>query len=69
MNTVEVEQAQTVVNEEQQQYVDATTFEAKPSLWSRIKNSKLVRAVSYVFKIRVKLELPNALPEGRGEQA
>ena len=69
VDTVEVEQAQTVVNEEQQQYVDATTFEAKPSLWSRIKNSKLVRAVSYVFKIRVKLELPNALPEGRGEQA
>lgn len=69
VDTVEVEQTQTVVNEEQQQYVDATTFEAKPSLWSRIKNSKLVRAVSYVFKIRVKLELPNALPEGRGEQA
>ena len=34
-----------------------------------IKNSKLVKAVSYVFKIRVriKIELPNALPEGRGE--
>ena len=52
---------------EQQQYVQQTTFEAKPSLWQRIKNSKVVRAVSYVFKIRVKLELPNALPEGRGE--
>ena len=48
-------------------YNEQTTFEAKPSLWQRIKNSKLVRAVSYVLKIRVRLELPNALPEGRGE--
>ncbi len=52
---------------EQQQYMNQTTFEARPSLWQRVKNSKLVRAVSYVFKIRVRLELPNALPEGRGE--
>lgn len=51
---------------EQQQYIEQTTFEVKPSLWQRIKQSKVVRAMSYLFKIRIKLELPNALPEGRG---
>ena len=50
-------------------YQEAVSFDKKPSLWEKFKNSKLVRAVSYVFKIRVriKIELPNALPEGRGE--
>lgn len=51
---------------EQQQYIADTTFEVKPSLWQRIKQSKIVRTMSYIFKIRVKLELPDALPEGRG---
>ena len=50
-----------------QEYIDDVTFEAKPSLWERVKNTKLVRAISYVMKIRVRVELPNALPEGRGE--
>lgn len=54
------------VTNEQQQYIADTTFEVKPSLWQRIKQSKIVRTMSYIFKIRVKLELPNALPEGRG---
>lgn len=54
-----------VVNE-QQQYIADTTFEVKPSLWQRIKQSRIVRTMSYVFKIRIKLELPEALPEGRG---
>jgi hypothetical protein len=48
-------------------YTQETTFEAKPSLWQRIKGSKIARAFGYVFKVRIKLELPNALPEGRGE--
>ena len=53
---------------EQQAYQEATTFEAKPSLWQRIKNSKIVRAATYVFRIKIRIELPsNALPEGRGE--
>ena len=59
----------TVQNEqtvEQQQYAQETTFEAKPTLWQRIKNSKVVRAIKYVMKIRVVLQYP-ALPEGRGE--
>ncbi len=54
------------VAKEQQEYVQNTTFEVKPSLWQRIKQSKIVRTMSYIFKIKVKLELPNALPEGRG---
>lgn len=50
-------------------YQESVLFDKKPSLWQKFKNSKLAKAVSYVFKIRVriKIELPNALPEGRGE--
>lgn len=48
----------------EQQYIQETTFERKPSLWQRIKNSKIVRAIKYVMKIRVVLDYP-ALPEGR----
>jgi len=58
-------------SEEQEllKYQEAVLLDKKPSLWQKFKNSKLARAVSYVFKIRVriKIELPNALPEGRGE--
>lgn len=54
--------------DELEQYNDQTTFEVKPSLWKRFKNSKIVRAATYVFRIRIRIELPsNALPEGRGE--
>ena len=66
-----VEQVQETVVEEpqeqvqaQQQYIEETTFETKPSLWERIKNSKVVRAIKYVMKIKVVLQVP-ALPEGR----
>ena len=64
-----VEEENVVVEEainEQQQYIADTTFEVKPSLWQRIKQSRIVRTMSYIFKIRIKLELPDALPEGRG---
>ena len=65
--TEEVQVAQQeVVQQVQEQYVQETTFEKKPSLWQRIKNSKVVRAIKYVMKIRVVLQYP-ALPEGRGE--
>ena len=67
----EPEQVQaTVQNEqtvEQQQYAQETTFEAKPTLWQRIKNSKVVRAIRYITKIRIVIQYPEALPEGRGE--
>ncbi len=51
-----------------QEYEESVTFNKKPSLWQRIKNSKLGRAISYVCKIRIRIELPDALPEGRGEE-
>ena len=47
-------------------YMQQTRFDVKPSLWQKIKNSRLVRTISYIMKIRVVLELP-ALPEGRGD--
>ena len=67
---VEEEIVENVVEEvvaEQQAYVEQTTFEAKPSLWQRFKSSKIARAVTCLFKVRIRLEIPNALPEGRGE--
>ncbi len=56
-----------VEEQELQEYQESITFEKKPSLWQRIKNSKLGRAISYVCRIRIRIELPDALPEGRGE--
>ncbi len=53
--------------QEIEEYQESITFDKKPSLWQRFKNSKLARAVTYVFRIRIRIELPNALPEGRGE--
>ena len=35
----------------------------KSSLWNKIKNSKLVRTIKYALKIKVVLQLPEALPE------
>ena len=63
------EQVQTAKVQEvqQQEYVQETTFEAKPSLWQRIKNSKFVRAIKAITKIRIVLDYSDALPEGRGE--
>ena len=49
-------------------YYEETRFEIKPSLWQRIKNSKFVRTMSCIMKIRVVLDVP-ALPEGRGENS
>lgn len=51
---------------EDKKYFEQTRVEVKPSLWQRIKNCKLVRAISYAMKIKVVLQVP-ALPEGRGE--
>lgn len=69
---VEEKETEEVQNEAIQEQVDnyeaETTFNAKPSFWQRFKNSKVVRAVTYVFRIKIRIELPsNALPEGRGD--
>ena len=63
---VEAPQAEQVMATEQQ-YASETTFEAKTSLWQRIKNSKIVRAVKAITRIRIVLDYSDALPEGRGE--
>lgn len=62
----EIIKEQVQVQAEEQQYIEETTFEKKESLWQRFKNTKIVRAIKYVMKIRVVLDYP-ALPEGRGE--
>lgn len=52
-----------------EQYINETRVNIKPSLWERFKNTKLIRAIRYVMKIKVVLELPAALPEPtHGEQ-
>ena len=55
----------TTVAEEIQnkEYLEQTRVDVKPSLWQRIKNSKVVRAISYIMKIKVIVEVPDALPE------
>ena len=60
-----VETIQKVEEPQEEQYV-SETFEAKPSLWQRFKNSKFVRTIKYIMSIRVVLEVP-ALPEGKTE--
>ena len=62
-----IQEPQQVEVGEQQQYRQETTFEAKPSLWQRFKNSKFVRAVKAITRIRIVIDAPDALPEGRGE--
>ncbi len=63
----EEEQTQQETIQAQQEYNQETTFEAKPSLWQRIKNSKIVKAVKAITKIRIVIDYSEALPEGRGE--
>ena len=62
------EKVETVVEPlEETEYIEQTRFEVRPSLWQRIKNSKFVRTIQYICKIKVVLALPEALPEGRRE--
>ena len=61
-------QVETVVEPiEETEYITQTRFEVKPSLWQRIKNSKFIRTIQYICKIKVVLSLPEGLPEGRQE--
>ena len=62
----DVEEVQNISDTEEEQdvaYLEETRFEVKPSLWQKIKNSRLIRAISYIMRIRVVLDYP-ALPEG-----
>ncbi len=67
VNVIAEEEVEATPAVAQQQYVEETTFEAKPSLWQRIKNSKFVRAMKAITRIRIVLDYSDALPEGRGE--
>lgn len=49
---------------EQQRYLEETQYDVKPSLWSRIKSNSFIRSLGYLFRIKVVLQLPQALPEG-----
>ena len=51
------------VSEEDVQSYESTRVDVKPSLWQRIKNSKLVRALTVVTRIRIVVDAP-ALPSG-----
>ena len=70
---VEIQEENEDVEEQEtlqvQEYQDSVTFEKKPSLWQRIKNSKVVRAIRYISKIRIVVQYPEALPEGRGDNS
>lgn len=59
-NNVEIEEE---AYTEQEQYLEETRIEVKPSLWQKFKNIKLIRTIRYIMKIKVVLEFP-ALPEG-----
>ena len=61
------QQEEVQVAPEDKTYFEQTRVEVKPSLWQRIKNSKIIRAITYAMKVKVVLQVP-ALPEGRGEQ-
>ena len=69
METVTPEVSENVEEvKENKEYLEQTRVDVKPSLWQRFKNSKFVKAISYIMKRKVVVEVPNALPEGRGEE-
>ena len=50
-------------NNEQEQYLEETRIEVKPSIWQKFKNTKLIRVIRCLMKAKIVLEIP-ALPEG-----
>ena len=62
VNAVE-HQVQNGVLQESVQIQEEKPKKVKSSLWNKIKNSKLVRSIKYALKIKVVLQLPEALPE------
>ena len=49
------------VTKEDKTYYEETRVEVKPSLWQRFKQSKFVRTIRYIARIRIVLDVP-ALP-------
>lgn len=52
----------------QVEQIEEKPKKVKSSLWNKIKNSKIVRAVKFALKIKVVLQLPEALPEGNNQE-
>lgn len=50
----------------QEAFFEQTRFEVKPTVWQKMKNSKFIRSLRYVFKIRIVLDYPT-LPEGNNQ--
>ena len=48
-------------------YYESTRVNVKPSLWQRFKQSKFVRTIKYIMKIRIVLDVP-ALPSADDER-
>ena len=71
--TEQVEDVEQIVNEQpvqpeqDTQYYETTRVEVKPSLWQRFKQSKFVRTIKYIMKIRIVLDVP-ALPSADEER-
>ena len=63
----DMESEENILQEQEMKYQDETTFEVKPSLWQKVKRSKIFRAATYIFRIKIRIELPTALPEGNEE--
>ena len=51
-----------------QDYYQETRREVKESFWTKLSNSKFMRAIKYAFKIRIRLQLPEGLPDGNQNQ-
>jgi hypothetical protein len=47
-----------------EEYYNETRREVKESMWHKFMNSKVVKAIKYAFKIRIRLQLPEGLPDG-----
>ena len=56
-------QVQNMVPDGTVQIQEEKPKKVKSSLWNKIKNSKVVRTIKYALKIKVVLQLPEALPE------
>ena len=52
----------------QVEQIEEKPKKVKSSLWNKIKNSKIVRAVKFALKIKVVLQLPEALPVGNNQE-
>ncbi len=63
ISQVLVNNPEPATNNEDNEYYNSTRVDVKPSLWQRIKNSKFVRALTVVTRIRIVVDAP-ALPSG-----